>query len=211
MRISAVAFLMILTTVFLSSCTQEKKAAVLEDRSNNFYGRNGVAPLTQQSAIITQASAPVEMVASAPVTPTPVAAPLSVAPVKSDWQWPVVGKLTEHYGDKQNGIVSEGITIAATEGEPIRAAQAGEVIFVGQNLNDYGNMVILRHADGTMSSYAHARNLVVAKGDQLHKGSVLGYVGHTGDAKTSELHFAMRVDDRTIDPLTKLPQLVAAN
>ncbi len=258
MRISAVAFLMILTTVFLSACAQDSSRAQVADRGANYYGRAAVQHAavmqasTMQVASVAPASAPATIiyapaapVASAPavasvapvlpveVSPVPavsqaavipapaVATPAAPEQVQSQtamttlhggaWQWPVQGKVIQQFGSQQDGTVSEGITIAAVEGAPIRAAQSGEVAFVGHNIRDYGNMVILRHADGTLTSYSHARDITVKKGEQIAIGSVIGTVGSSGSAASPQLHFALREEGRAVDPLAKLPQNVASN
>ena len=222
MRLSAVAFLMILTTVFLSGCTQQKTASI-EDHHDGFYGR---VAAQHSTAAMTATAAPVPQVSVAPVTkataqtPTiintkPVAAaqPVTVtaSAQQTAWQWPVDGKVTQTFGNQKNGTASEGITIAAADGAPIHAAQAGEVAFVGHNIRDYGNIVILRHGNGTLTSYAHARDISVAKGDKVAAGQVIATVGQSGNAKTPQLHFALRSGDRAVDPLTRLPQRVASN
>ena len=126
-------------------------------------------------------------------------------------QWPVNGKVIETFGKKENGLSNEGIVIAANEGTPIAAVQAGEVAFVGDDSKNYGKIVILRHADGNMTSYSHAQSISVKKGDQVNRGSVIGYVGKTGNAKEPQLHFAVREGNHGVDPLTKLPQHLASN
>lgn len=203
MRLSAVAFFMILTTVFLSGCGQDN-VATLDDRGQNFYGRGGVVALNAHSL------APVTNISSNNVA-TPASAPITAAEAApltaGGWQWPVNGKVTEKFGAQaSNGVSNEGIVIAANAGTPIRAAQAGEVAFVGQDTKNYGNIVILRHADGEMTSYAHAQSIIVKKGDKVPSGSVIAYVGQSGNAKVPELHFAVREGKSSVDPLTKLPQ-----
>ena len=127
------------------------------------------------------------------------------------WHWPVNGKVIQEFGAKGNGTASEGIAIAAAEGDPIRAAQSGEVAYIGNNMRDYGNIAILRHPDGTMTAYSHARSFTVARGAKVNGGDVIGFVGHSGNAKTPQLHFAVRDGDHAVDPLAKLPQNVASN
>ena len=212
MRLSAVAFFMILTTVFLSGCGRDEMAA-LDDRGSNFYGHAGVSSLGR--GIVsgeTLQAVPTMSVSSnnlaAPQSNARTGAPFAKA---ASWQWPVQGKVTEKFGQQANGIANEGIVIAATEGTPIRAAQAGEVAFVGQDSKNYGNIVILRHADGEMTSYSHAREIIVKKGEHVDAGRVIAYVGKSGNAKEPELHFAVRDGSHSVDPLSKLPQQVASN
>lgn len=209
MRLSTVAFLMILTTVFLSGCASTQSAAV-DDRGQNFYGRSGGAAIASVAPV---QAAPTMMVQSqdlsAPVANTPITSlPMQTA---SRWQWPVEGKVIESFGPKANGAASEGIVIAAAENTPIRAAQSGEVAFVGEDARNYGNIVILRHADGTMASYSHASRIVVKKGDAVRAGNTIAYVGKTGNATSPQLHFAVREGKNSVDPLSKLPHQLASH
>ncbi len=224
MRLSAVAFFMILTTVFLSGCSTERLAQV-DDRGNNFYSRSGVTPArvatTVNQGVDHQASnddqdqakpwiAQYQQAPAATMSvPSPTATTIA-SPSANAWQWPVEGRVIEAFGQPMDGVSHEGIVIAAREGTPIRAAQAGEVAFVGQDSKTYGNMVILRHADGTMTSYSHARNSIVAKGQRVNAGAVIAYVGQSGNAKLPQLHFAVREGKHAVDPMAKLPQQVAS-
>ncbi len=231
MRISALAALMILTTVILSACGQDQMAT-LDDRSNQYYGRNGsmrAAYLPQRpiassyrapayapaisnqtytsvmpDAVTTTDLPPPSRAASHYAATKPAASMASVR--AAAWQWPVEGKLIKSFAEQR-----EGITIAAKKGTPIHASASGEVAYVGSQLKDYGNLVIVRHVNGEMSSYAHASEIIVTRGDHVKQGDVLGYVGQTGRASQSQLHFAIRSGDRTIDPLTRLPQQMASN
>ena len=153
---------------------------------------------TSPAACSTQAQA---APAASATTQTAQASPVSA----DGWQWPVRGKITEKFGAQASGVSNEGIVIAANAGTPIRAAQTGEVAYVGTDTKTYGNIVILRHADGEMTSYAHAQSIIVKKGDKVPGGTVIGYVGQSGTAKVPELHFAVRDGKSSIDPLTKLP------
>lgn len=213
MRLSAAAFFMILTTIFLSACDTAKTASV-EDRGNNFYSRNGVVSLAQMmnhaSAGPTVQSAPIGSISSRDLTPAQsVSAPLQTA--SASWQWPVQGKVTETFGHKSDGIANEGIVISAAEGTPIAASRAGEVAFVGKDTKTYGNIVILRHPDGDMTSYAHAQKITVTKGQKVVAGGMIGTVGQSGSAKSPQLHFAVRENNSSVDPLSKLPHQLALN
>lgn len=221
---------MILTTVLLSACGQSQ-VAVLDDKSGVYAGRNSSMASAQAFApsYETHYSAPaaVEAVASNDlVSAQPAASALAastpaattVAEVKPapatqpaiTWQWPVQGTVTAGFGKQREGIANEGITIAAPQNATIRAAADGTVAFVGDNVRDYGNMVILRHPNGDMSSYAHAEHITVAKGMTVKQGDVIGYVGTSGRAKSPQLHFAIRSGDRAVDPTGKLPSQLAS-
>lgn len=213
MRMSTAAFLMILTTVFLAGCEQTQTTASVDDHGNSFYGRNGVVPLAHAlngSTSNFAMAAPVDSISSSSNTPaTSNATPFKQA--SGSWQWPVNGKVVENFGKSANGTRNEGIVIAAAEGTPIHAAQPGEVAFVGQDTKNYGNIVIVRHPDGDMTSYAHARAIMVSKGQKVDRNTVLGYVGKSGNVKEPQLHFAVREGTKSIDPLSKLPQQVASS
>lgn len=232
MRYSAVAALLIVTTVLFSACSQTTMAT-LDDKSGNFYGRSAVAnaqsngsvfvpnfeshyvPPAAVDSVSTQELTPAKPALSAQGEPhSMIAQPVSpvVQPASISWQWPVQGPVTANFGKQREGIANEGITIAAAKNTPIHAAAAGQVAYVGSNVRDYGNLVILRHANGDMSSYAHAERITVSKGMNVKQGETLGYVGSSGNAKTPQLHFAVRSGDHAVDPLSKLPsQLASAN
>ena len=126
------------------------------------------------------------------------------------FRWPVQGQLLRSYGAEKQGVVNEGIAIATPRGMPIRASADGEVAYVGNALKDFGNMVILRHANGFMTSYAHADQIIVAEGTKVKSGALLGYVGKTGNVASPQLHFTLRENDKTVNPLTYLPRQVAS-
>ncbi len=176
MRLSAVAALMIITTVLLASCGQDQ-LAVLDDRSHNFYSRNGI--VAADSGPTVQAAEVTSVTSSNLPPPTQMAA-APISPSNSGWQWPVNGMVIQKFGAQTNGLGNEGIAIAAPEGTPIRAARAGEVAFIGANVKDFGNMVILRHSNGDLTSYSHARTVSVHKDEQIAAGAIIGYVGTSG-------------------------------
>lgn len=125
-------------------------------------------------------------------------APASTAPIAL--QWPVAGSIISRFGPKTNGLSNDGVNIAAKAGDPIWASADGEVIYVGNDLNGYGNLLILRHTDGWLSSYAHAQEFLLAKGTSVKQGDLLGYVGSTGSVKTPQLHFSLRQGKIPVDP-----------
>lgn len=218
---------MILTTVLLSACEQQHMAA-FEDKSGSYNGRNtllttrdGSQPLFVPSfQMTTESAAALDSVSSQELAPPSTPAPLPATAAGEPhsqvfgssvaWAWPVKGEVTTPFGKQREGIANEGVTIAAGQGTPIKAAAGGEVAFVGDSLRDYGNMVILRHPNGDMSSYAHADRISVAKGMTVRQGDTIGYVGQTGGAKAPQLHFAIREGNKAIDPLSKLPSQLAS-
>lgn len=114
--------------------------------------------------------------------------------------WPVKGNVISAYGPKSGGLYNEGVNIAAARGTPVKAAAAGTVVYVGNDLHSYGNMVLVRHSDGYVTAYAHLDKAQVARGDSLRAGQVLGSVGNSGTVAQHQLHFEIRKGGQTLDP-----------
>lgn len=161
----------------------------------------------------TQQAVPVATLSEKPAMQAPVqkAVQQPAAPQKSASAFimPVEGEVTDSFGEKTAGQYNDGITIAAAEGEPIWAAADGMVVFASDELKDYGNMVILRHEGGLLTSYAHASSMSVKKGDSVKQGDMIGTVGSTGAAKTAQLFFSVRKGRDAVDPSPYLNQDVA--
>lgn len=118
--------------------------------------------------------------------------------------WPVSGRVIADYGAETNGARNDGINIAAATGTPIRAAAGGTVTYAGNELKGYGNLLLIKHADGYVTAYAHADRLLVARGDFVAKGQVIGYAGQTGDVTSPQLHFEIRHDTAPVNPRSYL-------
>ena len=114
--------------------------------------------------------------------------------------WPLDGVVLSSFGARQNGERNDGINISATGGEEIRAAAAGTVTYVGNELKGYGNLVLIRHDNGFITAYAHADRVTVNKGDRVRQGQVIAYAGATGDVSEPQLHFELRHGTTPVDP-----------
>ncbi len=118
--------------------------------------------------------------------------------------WPVEGPILARFGKRANGLRNDGINIAAPEGTPVRAAESGVVVYAGDAIPAFGRMLIIRHADGYLTAYAHNATLLVSVGDVVRRGQTIARVGHTGDVATPQLHFQLRRGSRPLDPLAYL-------
>src|SRR6185369_5258016 len=120
--------------------------------------------------------------------------------------WPVNGKIISPFGPKDGGLHNDGINIAAPLGTPVHAADSGVVVYAGNELRGFGNLLLVRHADGWVSAYAHCDALLVKRGDQVKRGQVIARVGQTGAVRTPQLHFEVRRGTRPVNPNEFLEQ-----
>jgi murein DD-endopeptidase MepM/ murein hydrolase activator NlpD len=125
------------------------------------------------------------------------------------FHWPVQGEVNSPFG-RRWGRRHQGIDIRAPRGTLIRAAEAGRVIHSGRGLGGYGRVVIIRHAGGFSTVYAHTNRNYVAVGDRVAKGQRIAEVGSTGNASGPHLHFEVRRERRALDPRAYLPGVSVA-
>jgi len=157
-----------------------------------------------QRIFIPGATHPLPVETITPAEPAPVA-PVSPEPGFETFLWPVNGTINSGFGPRGSSF-HDGIDIAAPEGTPILAIETGEVIYSDQ-LRGYGNMVIVRHAGGIVSVYAHNEANLVREGQAVARGEVVARVGSTGRVSGPHLHFEIRKNNAAQDPLRYLPQL----
>ena len=140
-----------------------------------------------------------------PPSPTPGDFP---EPAADGFLLPVHGTINSGFGPR-GATFHDGVDIAAPEGTPIRAIERGEVIYSDQ-LKGYGNIVIVRHADGIVSVYAHNEANLVREGQSVSRGDVVATVGRTGRVTGPHLHFEIRQNNTAQDPARYFPQLCCA-
>jgi len=117
--------------------------------------------------------------------------------------WPVAGPVTSSFGQRGR-THHDGIDISAPAGTPVRAAEDGEVMY-SDALRGYGNVIIVRHANGFATVYAHNQRNGAREGQRVHKGEVIGSVGESGRTAGANLHFEVRQDNVARNPLYFLP------
>jgi murein DD-endopeptidase MepM/ murein hydrolase activator NlpD len=127
------------------------------------------------------------------------------------FRWPAKGRVIAGFGTKINGVSNDGINVAVPEGTPVKAAEDGVVAYAGNELKGYGNLVLLRHANGYVSAYANASELMVKKGDSVKRGQVIAHSGQTGNVTSPQLHFEIRKGSTPVDPMQFLGNVVGAN
>ncbi|AIE75506.1 putative peptidase [Synechocystis sp. PCC 6714] len=120
--------------------------------------------------------------------------------------WPAKGVFTSGFGPRW-GRMHRGIDIAGPIGTPIMAAAPGEVIFSGWNSGGFGNLVKIRHGDGSVTYYAHNNRLLVRRGDYVEQGQQIAEMGSTGRSTGPHLHFEIRVGGtNAVNPVALLPR-----
>lgn len=119
------------------------------------------------------------------------------------WQWPVKGRVISAFSHQQQG--NKGIDIAGTDGAKVFAAASGQVVYAGNALRGYGNLIIIKHNDDYLSAYAHNRKLLVTDKQQVIAGQQIAEMG-SSDATDTRLHFEIRFRGTSVDPLKYLPK-----
>jgi murein DD-endopeptidase MepM/ murein hydrolase activator NlpD len=155
-----------------------------------------LSPIPPQSARLAQATTKVDEPSME--APGKVADATGALPT---FRWPVRGKVITSYGAKTNGKVNDGINLAVPEGTPVKAAEDGVVAYSGNELKGYGNLVLIRHANGYVTAYAHASELLVKRGDTIKRGQVIAKSGQSGEVGSPQLHFEIRKGSNPVDPL----------
>lgn len=146
----------------------------------------------------------------APVTATttvsttqPTASSTSTSSPISSWRWPTDGKVIENFSGAEGG--NKGIDIAGSKGQAIVATADGRVVYAGNALRGYGNLIIIKHNDDYLSAYAHNDTMLVREQQEVKAGQKIATMGSTGTSST-RLHFEIRYKGKSVNPLQYLPQ-----
>jgi lipoprotein NlpD len=165
------------------------------------------APLSEGQVLFVLAPEPGVTVALPPAPP-PAGRPSAIAreipdqaKVPEELRWPLPeGRITSAFGQRW-GRKHEGIDLAAPSGTPVLAARDGRVLYAGNSLRGYGNMVVLQHANDLLTAYAHNSVLLVRVGDRVRTGQTIARVGQSGRATGPHLHFEVRRGHVPLNPL----------
>ncbi len=183
------------------------------------YGGRGPRPyagLTRKSAGIASTPshpgiAPQSLPLAASAAPSAFA-PGAVAGLgRGRFVWPVRGAILSRFGAKGLGQRNDGVDIAAGPGDPVHAAAAGEVVYAGDHIPGYGNLVLVKHPGGWVTAYAHLSHIDVKMRESVAQGEPVGEAGQTGAVDRPQVHFEIRYaagpaeKARPVDPVTLLP------
>jgi murein DD-endopeptidase MepM/ murein hydrolase activator NlpD len=190
--------------------------------------QSAIAPATPETAAASENTTAPET-AAAPKTTAPTSpqkpAPTTTVPKQTDTEvaavppqtepapaprggerflWPVKGKIISSFGPKKGGLNNDGINIAAPAGANVMAADNGVVAYAGNELRGFGNLLLIRHADGWVTAYAHNEKLLVKRGERVKRGQTVAQIGRTGNVSAPQLHFEIRRGTDPVDPLKYL-------
>lgn len=119
------------------------------------------------------------------------------------WRWPTEGKVVDNFSTSEGG--NKGIDISGSRGQPILAAADGRIVYAGNALRGYGNLIIIKHNDDYLSAYAHNDSMLVAEQQEVKAGQKIATMGSTGTTSV-RLHFEIRYKGKSVNPLQHLPQ-----
>ncbi|PHY22224.1 LysM peptidoglycan-binding domain-containing protein [Caulobacter sp. BP25] len=191
--------------------------------SSNTYNRVETPTPSAPAPYTPSAPRPSAPVAAQPITPPASSRPIiesSAAPTEAEiiasgkgkFDWPLRGEVISDFGVKGTGQRNDGLNIRAPQGTPVLSAADGEIAYAGNQVPTFGNLVLVKHADGWVTAYAHLSSTAVKMRQQVKQGEQIGAVGATGGVNEPQLHFEMRyaptVKDKAkpVDPALLLPR-----
>jgi len=185
-----------------STCTaqscQKKTTKKIEKKSTTSYSKS-VAKKNSKNAV-QKSSKNIAQESSLKTQPSKKQPVEKKAPV---WRWPSKGRLIKSFASSTQGM--KGISISNSRGTPVYAAAAGQVVYAGNGLRGYGNLVIIKHNYEYLSAYAHNEKLLVKENDQIKLGQKIAEMGDSG-TDSVYLHFDIRYRGKSVDPLRYLPK-----
>lgn len=156
----------------------------------------GVASTATSTVVATTSTTPVVRATTSTST---VGTPSS----KIKWQWPTKGRVTQGFSTAEGG--NKGIDIAGSKGQDVYAAAAGKVVYAGNALQGYGNLIIIKHDDDFLSAYAHNDKIKVSEQEKVKAGEKIATLGSTG-TNSNKLHFEIRYKGKSVNPTSYLPK-----
>jgi len=209
------------TTAAVSTTPAEPAVTYTPGANGTQIGSDGtiIGPIKSGAGVANSAPAMVP-VATTPVAPaTTPSAPTTpvdntnstsinanvVAPIASNvaWQWPTSGNIIQGFSDTDGG--NKGIDISGSRGQSVKAAASGRVVYAGNALRGYGNLIIIKHNDDFLSAYAHNDKILVTDQQEVKAGQEIAKMGSSG-TNTVKLHFEIRYKGKSVDPIRYLPR-----
>jgi len=167
------------------------------NRSTNTDNNNVVVP-NKKPAV--QKNQPARVQQASTVTRAKIPSTTPKASGSGKYMRPVSGRIISSYGPKADGLHNDGINIKAARGAPVRAAENGVVVYAGDDLEGYGNLILIRHEGKMMTAYAHLDKMLAKRGATVTRGQSIGTVGSTGQVDSPQLHFEVRKGSKPLNP-----------
>jgi len=120
----------------------------------------------------------------------------------NQFRWPVKGRIVSGFGKTPGGKHNDGINVAVPAGTSIKAAENGVIAYAGSELEPYGNLILIRHANNWVTAYAHSDKLLVKRGDTVRRGQIIAKAGKSGNVSQPQLHFELRKGSKPVNPLS---------
>ncbi|WP_338463908.1 murein hydrolase activator NlpD [Franconibacter daqui] len=183
-----------------SSTVVASKPTIIYSEDSGEQSDNKMLPGNRNSGAVVTApvTAPtVNTTAEPTVSSTSTSAPIAA------WRWPTEGNVIENFSASEGG--NKGVDIAGSKGQAIVATADGRVVYAGNALRGYGNLIIIKHNDDYLSAYAHNDTMLVREQQEVKAGQKIATMGSTGTSST-RLHFEIRYKGKSVNPLRYLPQ-----
>ncbi|MDU1060011.1 MAG: murein hydrolase activator NlpD [Leclercia adecarboxylata] len=182
-----------------SSTVVASQPTITYSEDSGEQSANKMLPNNKGSAAVVTAPVTAPVVSST----VPVASSQTSSSPISSWRWPTEGKVIENFSSSEGG--NKGVDIAGSKGQAIIATGDGRVVYAGNALRGYGNLIIIKHNDDYLSAYAHNDTMLVREQQEVKAGQKIATMGSTGTSST-RLHFEIRYKGKSVNPLQYLPQ-----
>lgn len=183
-----------------SSTVVASKPTIIYSEDSGEQSANKMLPGNRSNTAVV--TAPVTAPAVSTTTEPTVSSTSTSAPIAA-WRWPTEGNIIENFSASEGG--NKGIDIAGSKGQSIVATADGRVVYAGNALRGYGNLIIIKHNDDYLSAYAHNDTMLVREQQEVKAGQKIATMGSTGTSST-RLHFEIRYKGKSVNPLRYLPQ-----
>lgn len=148
-------------------------------------------------------SKPASTTATASKAPKPAPAPVTGNADPESWKWPTNGRVLRTY--VAGNPARNGLDIAGKEGQPVIASSAGQVVYSGNGLIGYGELIIIKHSEKMLSAYAYNKVRLVKEGEKVSGGQKIAEMGRNAENE-QVLHFEIRAHGKPVNPLIYLPK-----
>lgn len=186
-------------TTVSSASTNQNQSTTVDSANSGAYTATG----SKQNVDKTLPSAATGTSTAASTSTASTSATAGSTATNVRWRWPTEGKVIDSFSAAEGG--NKGIDISGSRGQSVLAAADGRIVYAGNALRGYGNLIIIKHNDDYLSAYAHNDSMLVAEQQEVKAGQKIATMGSTGTTSV-RLHFEIRYKGKSVNPLQHLPQ-----